>query len=124
MTAWAQGDLEQIGDAEEVDIASVRADGSLRTYVTIWIVRIGDALYVRSAFGSENPWFRRAAAAGEGRIRAGDLERDATFDAPDHALDAAITAAFHEKYDRFGAELVDPVVSAESEQATLRVMAR
>jgi hypothetical protein len=124
MTAWTPEDLARIGDAEEIDIASLRPDGSLRSYVTIWIVRVDDALYVRSAFGSENPWFRRATAAGEGRVRAADLERDATFDAPDHALDASITAAFHEKYDRFGAELVDPVVSAESERATLRVMAR
>src|SRR5262249_13223990 len=56
MTAWAAEDLARYGDAEEIDIASVRADGSLRSYVTIWIVGVGDALYVRSAFGSENPW--------------------------------------------------------------------
>jgi hypothetical protein len=124
VTAWAADDLARIGDAEELDIASRRPDGSLRGYVTIWAVRVGDGLYVRSAFGRDNPWYRRAAAAGEGRIRAAGVERDATFDTPDHALDEAITAEFHAKYDRFGAELVDPVVSAESEEATLRLTPR
>ena len=124
MKAWTPQDLERIGDAEEMDIASLRPDGSLRRYVTIWLVRVDEGLYVRSAFGSENPWFRRAVVAAEGRIRAGGVERDAAFEPPDHALDAAITNAFHEKYDRFGAELVDPVVSAESEVATLRLVPR
>jgi hypothetical protein len=124
MSGWTPEDLSAFGDAEELDIASRRPDGSLRSYVTIWVVRVDDGLYVRSAFGLENPWFRRAVAAGEGWIRAAGVERDASFEAPDHALDDAITAAFHAKYDRFGAELVDPVVSVESERATLRVMAR
>lgn len=124
MTAWSSDDLARIGDAEEMDIASLRPDGSLRRYVTIWLVRVDEGLYVRSAFGSENPWFRHAAAAGAGRIRADGVERDAAFEPPDHALDAEITNAFHEKYDRFGAELVDPVVSAESEVATLRLVPR
>ena len=124
MTAWTPQDLERIGDAEELEIASRRPDGSLRSYVTIWLVRVDDGLYVRSAHGGENPWFRRAAASGEGRIRAANVERDAIFEPVDPALGAAITAAYHEKYDRFGAELVDPVVSAESEMATLRLVPR
>jgi len=124
MTAWTAKDLDRIGDAEEIDIASARPDGSLRSYVTIWVVRVDDGLYVRSAFGTQNPWFRRAVAAGHGRIRAGGVEREAAFEAPDHALDDAITTAFHVKYDRFGAELVDPVVSQESAVATLRLTPR
>jgi aryl-alcohol dehydrogenase-like predicted oxidoreductase len=35
------------------------------------LVRAGDDLYVRSAYGATNGWFRRAKAAGAGRIRAG-----------------------------------------------------
>jgi Uncharacterized protein conserved in bacteria (DUF2255) len=43
-----------------------------------WTVRVGEDLYVRSAYGTGNPWFRRATATGSGRIRAASLERDRT----------------------------------------------
>ena len=82
MTNWTNEELTRIGDAEELRIASLRGDGTLRPFVTIWVVRVDDNLYVRSAYGADNPWFRRAKASGSGRIRAGGIERDVTFAAP------------------------------------------
>ena len=79
MTPWTSDELTRIGGAEEVQLASVRPDGTLRPYVTMWVVRAGDDLYVRSAYGPDNPWYRRAKASGAGRVRAGALERDAAF---------------------------------------------
>ena len=122
MTTWTPAELDRIGNAEELRIASRRPDGSLRPFVTIWVVRAGDELYVRSAYGRSNPWFRRALAAGEGRIRAGGVERDVTFEEPDPAVDAAIDAAFHAKYDRYGPSLVATVVSPDAPRATLRLI--
>src|SRR5438552_2189554 len=87
MTAWTQDDLSRIGRAEELGVSSWRRDGTLRHYVTIWVVRVGDNLYVRTAAGMDNPWFVRAKASGRGRIRAGGIERDVTFE--DGALDLA-----------------------------------
>lgn len=82
MTAWTSEELTSIGDAEELAIASRRPDGSLRPFVTIWVVRAGGDLYVRSVKGRSGAWFRRALAAGEGRIRAGGVEeRDVAFEA-------------------------------------------
>jgi Uncharacterized protein conserved in bacteria (DUF2255) len=66
MSTWTDDDLARIGGAEELRIASQRPDGTLRPYVTIWVVRAGDDLYVRSAHGAGNPWFRRATSAGVG----------------------------------------------------------
>src|SRR3712207_8294259 len=60
MPTWTPDELSRIGGAEELQIASLRPDGTLRRYVTIWVVRVGDDLYVRSAYGKDNPWFRRA----------------------------------------------------------------
>jgi len=37
-------ELDRIGEPEELKIASVRRDGTLRRPVTIWIVRHGDDL--------------------------------------------------------------------------------
>src|SRR5437763_10483324 len=68
---WTEHQLNAIGEAEELQLASLRPDGSLRPYGTMWVVRVGDDLYVRSANGPNNPWYRRARASGRGRVRAG-----------------------------------------------------
>jgi hypothetical protein len=124
VTAWTEQELRRAGDATELQLASRRPDGSLRPYVTIWTVRAGDQLYVRSAYGSDNPWFRRATGSGNGRIRAGGIERDVTFTpasqlGPD-AL-AAVDVAYHAKYDRYGPQIVGTVTGPRAAAVTLRL---
>jgi hypothetical protein len=124
MTAWNTEELIRIGDAEELKISSRRRDGTLRRFVTIWVVRVGDDLYVRSAYGPDNPWFVRARAAGAGRIRAGGVERDVAFaEFAPHAreLHDAIDAAYHAKYDRHGPRIVGTVVGPKVVALTLRL---
>ncbi len=105
MTTWTEEELRRIGDAEELELASARTDGSLRPYVTMWVVRARDELYVRSAYGTDNPWYRRATASGVGRIRAGGVERDVTFAGAAAEGHAAIDAAYQRKYDRYGPKI-------------------
>ena len=124
MNAWSPAELERIGRATELKIASRWRDGRLRPYVTIWVVRAGDDLYVRSAYGPNSGWYRRAKASGEGRVRAGGVERDVSFEEPEAAVAAAVTVAYHAKYDRYGPAIVGTVVSPEAEQMTLRIVAR
>jgi hypothetical protein len=122
---WTDDELRRVGDAAELQIASRRDDGSLRLYTTIWTVRAGDHLYVRSAYGADNPWFRRATASGAGRIRAGGIERDVAF-TPASELDAATLAAvdtaYHAKYDRYGPQIVGTVTGAHAAPLTLRLV--
>ncbi len=59
------------------------ADGSRRGPVLIWIVRVGDKLFFRSYRSAGGAWFWHAQAQPEGRIRAGGIERDLSFDRPD-----------------------------------------
>ena len=121
---WTSEELQTIGDADELQIASAREDGTLRPFVIIWAVRVGDELYLRSAHGPTNGWYRRALASGTGRIRAGGLERDATFtEAPDDAHDA-VDAAYHAKYGHYDKSIVNPVTDALSRTATIRVVPR
>jgi hypothetical protein len=120
--SWTSDELNTVGAAEELHIASRRPDGTLRPYVTIWVVRAGDDLYVRSAHGSTNPWYRRATASGAGRIRAGGLERDVTFAAADAGAHPAIDRAYHAKYDRYGPAILGPVVGAQAATVTIRLL--
>jgi hypothetical protein len=122
MSTWTSDELSRIGAAEELQLASQRRDGTLRPYVTMWVVRAGDNLYVRSAFGPDNPWFRRAKASGTGRIRAGGLERNVTFAEPAPGVHAAIDAAYHSKYDWYGPRIVGTVVGPDAEAVTIKLV--
>jgi hypothetical protein len=124
MTVWDRDELERIGRADELRIASRRSDGSLRPSITIWVVRNGDDLYIRSAHGWDNPWFQRALHSGEGRIQAGGVERDVSFEQPGQELVDTLHAAYHAKYDRYGAATVGTVVSPEAARTTLRLVPR
>ncbi len=124
MTGWTEDELRTIGDVEELKIASNRPDGTLRPYVTIWVVRSGDDLYVRSAYGPQNGWFRRAQASGTGRIRAGGVERDVAFSEAPAGVHAAIDAAYHAKYDRYGERIVRTVLGDDVAPLTIRLVPR
>lgn len=122
MAAWEPHDIDTIGRATELRVTSRRPDGSLRPEVTIWHVRSGDDLYVRSAHGPENGWFRHAAAAGAGRVSAGGVEADVTFEPADPAVRDALDAAYHAKYDRYGPGPVGAVTGDDVLRTTLRVV--
>ncbi len=79
MATWTSDELNKIGKAEELQIASLRKDGTLRKWVIIWVVRVGGDLYVRSANGPTGSWFRSAQAHRAGLIRAGGVEKGVVF---------------------------------------------
>ena len=122
VSTWSEEELAAIGGAKELQISSRRPDGTLRPYVTIWVVRAGDGLYVRSAYGPDNPWYVRAVKAGSGRVRAGGLERDVTFERPDAGVHAAVDAAYHAKYDSHGPAVVGTVVGEKAAATTIRLL--
>ena len=125
MTAWTADELDLIGPVDEIQVASRRADGSLTPYATIWAARLGDDLYVRSAYGPDNGWYRRAKTSGAGRIRAGGVERDVDVSSsPTTPSTRRSAGAYHAKYDRYGRGIVGTVVSPDAERATLRVVPR
>jgi len=124
VTTWTGAELDRIGAAEELELASTRPDGSVRPYVTMWVVRAGDELYVRSAYGSDNPWYRRAQASGVGRVRAGGVEHDVAFAEAAPDVHAAVDAAYHAKYDRHGPKIVGSVVGPQVQAVTIRLVPR
>ncbi len=122
MGAWTSDELDRIGRADELQIESSRQDGSLRKPVTIWVVRLGDDLYVRSVNGRESWWFRGTQDQGKGRIQAGGVEKDVTFVEPDDSVDADLDAAFRSKYGHYDARFVDPTVTPMAQAATLKLL--
>jgi len=120
MTAWRSNEISSIGSADELDLASLRLDGTLRNPVTIWVVRHGDDLYVRSVNGRTGVWFRGAQDRHEARIHAGDVEKYVLLVEMDDVNDE-IDTAYRAKYRRYAARIVDTVVTQEARAATLKL---
>jgi hypothetical protein len=124
MTAWTSEELTEMDAADELEIASLRPDGMLRKAVTIWVVRLGDDLYVRSVNGRTGAWFRGTQVRHEGHLRAGGVEKDVTFVDADNDIDDQIDAAYRTKYRRYAASIVGHIVSPEARSATIRLLPR
>ncbi|MGH8988778.1 MAG: DUF2255 family protein, partial [Acidimicrobiales bacterium] len=80
MSKWSPQELRRTGAADEVDIAPVRADGTLRPFTTIWVVRVGNDLYVRSYRGLAGGWYRTVQRSHRARLRAAGAERDVALE--------------------------------------------
>jgi hypothetical protein len=125
MTTWTKDELDKIAAADELQIASLRPDATLSKPVTIWVVRIGDDLYIRSYKGRGGSWFRAAQAQHAGRIRAGGVEKEVTFvDETDPGINDEIDAAYRTKYRGYSAQYVDPMVAAEARSTSIKLVPR
>jgi hypothetical protein len=125
MATWTSNELNKIGNAEELQIASLRQEGTLRKLVTIWVVRLGDDLYVRSVNGRTSVWFHCVQTRHEGRIRAGGVEKDVTFvEEPDSNINNQIDTAYATKYRRYAASIISHINGSEARAATIKLLPR
>lgn len=111
MSDWSQEELERIAGTRELVVTAAE------TTVPIWVVRVGDELYVRSWHGERAGWYRAAREHGRGRIRAGDDRRDVRF-VRDADADAAVDAAYRTKY---ASRYADEMVASPARETTLRL---
>jgi hypothetical protein len=123
MTVWTKDELTKMGRAEEIEIAVRRPDGRIGNRVTVWGVPYDDTLYVRSAVkGRDAAWFRAIQETHEGRVWAGGVEKDATFEDTNHDLDAEIDAAYRAKYRRYAGRFLNSVLTPEARSTTIKVV--
>ncbi|MYS57158.1 DUF2255 family protein [Streptomyces sp. SID6013] len=123
MTGWNDTDLDEIGAAEELDLESERGDGTLRAPVTMWVVRAGDRLYVRSVKGTDGPWYQGTRTRHQGRIQAAGVRADVTFHDAEPDEYAGVDAAYRAKYGRYPS-IVEHVLTDQARASTLRLEPR
>ena len=123
MSAWTGEELARIGEAGEMDIAACRADGTLRKPRIVWVVRLGDGLYVRSVNGPDAAWYRGARTRMQGHIRAGGVDTDVTFVDADHGLDDAIDEVYRIKY-RYSPAAVGHITGEQARATTIELVPR
>jgi len=124
MVTWTEEELGRIGDADELEIAPVRRDGTVRAPRPIWVVRAGDDLYVRAAYGRCSGWHRAAQTSGRARISAGGVEKDVTVENADRAVLDEVDVAYREKYGRRYQSIVESINDADHRATTLRLIPR
>jgi hypothetical protein len=121
---WTSDQLDKVGRAEELQLASIRRDGTMRKPVTVWVVRLGDDLYIRSVRGRDAHWFRGTQETREGRIQAGGVQRDVTFVDAGHDIDDEIDAAYRAKYRRYAGSVLNSVLTPEARSTSIKVVPR
>ena len=124
MTKWTSDELARIGTATELEIASRRRDDTIGNPRTIWVVRVGDDLYVRSMYGRAGGWFPATQVGHQGHVRAGGVDKDVTFADADPDLNDQIDAKYRDKYRRYGDRIIGGVVNPEARAATIKLVPR
>lgn len=125
MTTWTSDELNKIGNAEGLQIASLRSDNSLRKPVTIWVVRLGNDLYVRSVNGRGSNWFRGTLTRNQGHIHAGGVDKDVSFvEESDPNITEQIDAAYRTKYHHYAASIINSTLTPEARTATIKLVPR
>ena len=122
-TTWTSDELSTIGAADELQIAPLLQDGSLRKAVTVWVVRQGDDLFVRSVNGRTAAWFRGAQVRHEAHIHAGGVNKDVLL-VETNDLNDAIDTAYRTKYRRYDANIVNSDLTPQARAATLKLVPR
>jgi len=118
-TQWSNEQLDALGRAGEIDIAPRREDGALCRSTTIWLVRVGDELFIRSYRGPDGGWYRDATGTGRGRVGVGAIAYDVVFEPASDVDQAAVDNAYRAKYGR--SSYVDAMVTNDAAATTLRL---
>jgi hypothetical protein len=122
--AWSADELDRIAAPDEVRIAPVRRNGQLRGATIIWLVRAGDHLYVRAAYGAGKGWHGVARTSGQARLSAGGNDYDVAVQDADPAVFGAVDAAYRDKYGDRYASIVNNINNVEKRATTLRLTPR
>jgi hypothetical protein len=125
VTGWTTDELRRLEAAQEIEIAPERRNGRLRRRTPIWVVRAGDDLYVRAAYGRGSGWHNVARTSRKARIWAAGVEKDVTIeDADDETVLDRVDAAYRQKYGGRYASIVDSINDDEHRATTLRLTPR
>jgi hypothetical protein len=121
---WTNDQLDRIGQAEEVRVESVGEDRKLGKPVTIWAVRHGDGIYVRSVRGRAGRWYRGAQETKQGRIRGGGVQQDVAFEEAESGVEGEVDDAYRTKYRRYAGAILNSVLTPQARSATVKLVPR
>ena len=111
--------LQHLADVEEISIGFRRPDGSTGSTL-VWVVQVGDDVFVRSVRGPRGGWYRRLRANPDGQVRDGRHTHPVHAEpVADAGTLAEVTRAYATKYG--DSPYVQPLLEEPSIGATLRL---
>jgi hypothetical protein len=122
MQTWNNEELEAIGQATELRISTLNKEGALRKPVIIWVVRVGDGLYIRAVKGPMGKWFKHAMESRQGHIDAGGISKDVNFVEADETLKSGIDSEYESKYQSYGPSIVGSILTPQAQLATIKLI--
>jgi hypothetical protein len=123
MTSWTSDELTKIDAADELQLATLRDDGTLRKPVTTWVARAGDNLYIRAVNGPTGKWFRHAQERYQGHVAVGSISKDVHFQEVDDDVKDDIDTAYRSKYhSRSDASHIGLILTPQARAATLKLV--
>ena len=124
MKTWTNDELNMIGAAEELLLASLRGNDTLRKAVTIWVVRLDNDLFVRAVNGRDGAWFRGTQVRHAGHIQAGGVDKDVSFVYAEPEINDRIDTPYRSKYRRYAKSIVNTILTPEARASTIRLVPR
>src|SRR5579859_5434693 len=122
MAAWTSDELNKMAAVEEIQIAAQLRDGTLADHVTVWAVRHGDTIYIRSAVKGRNAaWYRNVKQTHRGRISGGRIRKDVEFVDADAEVNDQVDAEYRAKYERYAGPILNSCLTPVARSTTLRV---
>ncbi|MCS5735082.1 DUF2255 family protein [Herbiconiux daphne] len=119
---WSPAELAHLESVEELQISPLSLDGTQSRAVTIWVLRDGSDVYVRSSFGQRSNWYRRVLASQRAHVATGPVDRDVDVrHVDDEASIALVNRLIESKYGRYGPTYLDTQNGTAAMAATLRL---
>jgi hypothetical protein len=120
MNSWPANELRKIAQSDDLHIGPLREDGvTYGTPTWIWSVVVDDALYVRAYNGQSSRWYKAAMQQKRGRVSAGGITRDVTFEAGERSMHDQIDEAYRAKYKM--SPYLQPMISERARSATVKI---
>ena len=122
--SWTPEQLQQIDGSRELEIASKRPDGTLRQWLPIWVVCVGDQVYVRTWYRRTTGWFGHVVKTRQARVRVPRLEIDVVVEDigdGDGDLRSAVDDAYQAKYAPHPGGSVGQMTTDSAAATTLRL---
>ena len=123
MSRWSNDEITKIAETDDLHIAPFREDAvTYGTPTWVWSVVVDGALYVRAYNGQNSRWYQAAMRQKAGRITAGGMTKDVSFEPLDGPINDLIDDAYRAKYK--GSPYLSPMIGAGPRAATVKVMPR
>lgn len=120
VAAWPPQQLDAFAAVEEITIQTMKEDGSLRRAVPIWVVAVGNELFVRSSHGRGSGWYRGATTRHRAVI-AGANQAQAVALVEEHEKVAQLDDAYRHKYRRYERSFLPALLAEPARTAAFRL---